>query len=77
MLDTCPDCGKYTIEKPCYDCVALERDKLKKLASANTAALISERDKYKKLYEMAAGTCPQCQENCAVLRLNRQKAVGQ
>lgn len=73
MLENCPLCGKYTIETPCYTCVAQERDKYKKLAAANVIDLASERDKYKKLYKMAVGACPQCNENCAVRRLKRLK----
>jgi recombinational DNA repair protein RecR len=73
MLDNCPLCGKYTIEKPCYNCVEEERDKYKKLAAANVIDLANERDKYKKLYQMAVGACPQCNENCVVRRLKHGK----
>jgi hypothetical protein len=71
VLDNCPVCGKYTIDKPCYDCVSKERDKYKALAEADILTLQAELDKYKKLYEMAIKTCPGCLENCAVRSLRK------
>lgn len=77
MLTTCPQCGKYTVESPCYECLAAERDRYRRLADADVAAIAGERDKYKKLYEMAVVTCPRCQENCAVRRLGGRRAAGE
>lgn len=77
MLTTCPDCGKYTVETPCYQCVAAERDKYRRLSTADADRLAAERDKYRKLYEMALGACPRCQENCVVRRLGVQRASGE
>jgi len=71
VLDNCPVCGKYTIEKPCYGCVSKERDKYKALVSTEIVTLKAELDKYKKLYEMAVKTCPECQENCAIRSLKK------
>jgi len=77
MLTTCPQCGKYTVESPCYECLAAERDRYRRLADAGVAALAGERDKYKKLYEMAVGACPRCRENCAVRGLRGPQAAGE
>ena len=77
MLTTCPACGKYTVETPCYQCLAAERDRYRRLAAADAAQLAGERDKYRKLYEMALGACPRCRENCVVRRLGVNRAVGE
>ncbi len=77
MLTTCPECGKYTVETPCYQCLAAERDHYRRLAGASVATLAGERDKYKRLYEMAMDTCPRCRENCAIRRLSAPKAAGE
>lgn len=69
MIENCPACGKYTVEKPCYDCIVKERDKYKALVEAQGSFLVHERDKYKRLYQLAVAACPRCQENCAIRSL--------
>ena len=76
MLAICPECGKYTIDQPCYECLAKERDRYKTLATPTVAALTRELDKYKRLYELALGACPRCRENCVIRCLDTAGATG-
>lgn len=76
MLATCPVCGKYTVEQPCYQCLARELDRYKSLVTPAAAALTEERDKYKRLYEMAVAACPRCRENCVIRRLDTAAEAG-
>lgn len=77
MLTTCPACGKYTVETPCYQCLAAERDHYRRLTAADAPRLAGERDKYRRLYEMALTACPRCRENCAIRRLGGDRAAGE
>ena len=72
MLKTCPVCGKYTVEQPCYDCLKKERDELKTLVDSDLA---NELKKYKMLYQLAAKSCRVCRENCLIRTFSAEAAA--